>query len=309
MAKARSRTTTRKVKDRWKAKNWYNILAPPSFDNVTVADTLADSPDNLINRVTGVSLADLTNDFRKSHIVLYFQVKSVEENNAHTQFIGHTLTSDYLRRLIRRRRSKIEGVYDITTRDGAQIRVKPFAATDKRIQNSQKKIVRESMKKTITEQATKSTLSEFVNIIIDGKLGSELYKNCKNLYPVKRIEIYKTEVVTQPTVAIADKPKNKKEETEDKKEEKPKKEKKEDKKDTALIETPEEKLEEIKEEIPKEPKEKPVEEEKPKEKTIKEKPKKEKKEEKEKPKAKKTAKTKTTTKKTAEKKKTATKKK
>jgi small subunit ribosomal protein S3Ae len=304
MAKARARTTARKVKDRWKAKNWYNILAPPSFDNVTVADTLADSPDNLINRVTGVSLADLTNDFRKSHIILYFQVKSVEENNAHTQFIGHTLTSDYLRRLIRRRRSKIEGVYDITTRDGAQIRVKPFAATDKRIQNSQKKIVRESMKKTITEQATKSTLSEFVNIIIDGKLGSELYKNCKNLYPVKRIEIYKTEVVTQPTVAIADKPKKKKEETEkieDKKEEKPAKKKEE------------KKTEEIKE-TPKEPKGEPVEEEKlqeKKEKTKEEKPKKEKKEdEKEKPKAKKTVKTKTSAKKaTATKGKTSKKKK
>jgi small subunit ribosomal protein S3Ae len=300
MAKARSRTTTRKVKDRWKAKNWYNILAPPSFDNVTVADTLADSPDNLINRVTGVSLQDLTNDFRKSHIVLYFQIKSVEENNAHTQFIGHTLTSDYLRRLIRRRRSKIEGIYDITTRDGAQIRVKPFAATDKRIQNSQKKIVRESMKKTITEQATKSTLSEFVNIIIDGKLGSELYKNCKNLYPVKRIEIYKTEVIAQPTVIIADKPKKKKEETEkieDKKEEKSTKRKEE------------KKTEEIKE-IPEEPKEKPVEEEKPQEKKEETKEEKPKKEKKEKPKAKTTVKTKTIAKKTTvEKKKTSKKKK
>jgi len=232
MAKARSRTTTRKVKDRWKAKNWYNILAPPSFDNATVADTLADSPDSLINRVTGVSLQDLTNDFRKSHIVLYFQVKNVEENNAHTQFIGHTLTSDYLRRLIRRRRSKIEGVYDVTTRDGALIRVKPFAATDRRIQNSQKKVVRESMKKTITEQASKSTLSELVNIIIDGKLGSELFKNCKNLYPIKRIEIYRTEVITQPTVMISDKPKKKKDEKEkieDKKEKKSEKNKEEKK--------------------------------------------------------------------------------
>jgi len=255
MAKARTRTTARKVKDRWKAKNWYNILAPPSFDNMTVADTLADSPDNLINRVTGVSLQDLTNDFRKSHIVLYFQVKNVEENNAHTQFIGHTLTSDYLRRLIRRRRSKIEGVYDVTTRDGAQIRVKPFAATDKRIQNSQKRVVRESMKKTINEQANKSTLSEFVNIIIDGKLGSELYKNCKNLYPVKRIKIKKTKVITQKTVKIADKPKKKKEETEkieDKKEEKPVKKKEE------------KKTEEVKE-IPEEPKEKLVDKEKPQE--------------------------------------------
>ena len=123
MAKARSRAAARKVKDRWKAKNWYNIQAPPAFDNVTIADTLADSPDNLINRVTGVSLQNLTNDFRKSHITLYFKINKVEETNAFTQFAGHTLTSDYLRRMIKRRRSKIDGVYNVTTRDGAILRV------------------------------------------------------------------------------------------------------------------------------------------------------------------------------------------
>ena len=204
MAKARSRTAARKVKDRWKAKNWYNILAPPAFDSVTVADTLTDNHEKLMNRVTGVSLQDLTNDFRKAHIVLYFKVNRIEENNAHTQFDGHGLTSDYLRRMIRRRRSKIDGVYDVSTRDGATIRVKPFATTDKRIQNSQKRTVRESMKKTLEDEAKKSTLSEFVRNILEGKMGSEIYKNCKTLYPVKRIEIYKTEVISQPTIEIKD---------------------------------------------------------------------------------------------------------
>jgi small subunit ribosomal protein S3Ae len=167
MAKARSRTTARKIKDRWKAKNWYNILAPASFDNVTVADTLSDNPDTLINRVTGVSLQDLTNDFRKSHIILYFKIHKIEDNNAHTQFAGHTLTSDYLRRMIRRRRSKVEGVYDVTTKDGAFLRIKPFATTEKRIQNSQKRVIRESMKKTLEDQAKTNTMYEFIQSIIE----------------------------------------------------------------------------------------------------------------------------------------------
>lgn len=277
MAKARARTTARKVKDRWKAKNWYNVLAPPAFDNITVAETLADAPEGLMNRVTNVSLQDITNDFRKSHITLFFKINKVEETNAHTQFVGHTLTSDYFRRMVRRRKSKIDGVYDVTTRDGAVLRVKPFATTEKRIQNSQKKVVREAMKKTIYNQAGVSTMSEFVKDILDGKIGSEIYKNCKKLYPVKRIEIYKTEVISQPTVMIKDE-KPKKEEPEETKEKKPKKEKK-----TEEVKEPEKK-----EEKPEEPK---TEEEKPEEK---------------KPKAKKTAKKAT---KTAAKKKTVTKKK
>ncbi len=205
MAKARSRTAARKIKDKWKAKTWYNILAPSSFDKITIADTLSDNPNKLINRVTEVSLQDLTNDFRKSHIKLFFKINKIEDTNALTQFIGHELTSDYLRRMIRRKRSKIDGVYDVTTRDGAVIRVKPFATTDKRIQNSQRKVVRETMKQTIYNQSKTSTLSEFIQFIIDGKLGSEVYKKCKKLYPVKRVEVNKTQVLKSPTIQIEDK--------------------------------------------------------------------------------------------------------
>ncbi len=310
MAKARSRAAARKVKDRWKAKIWYNILAPPAFDNVTVSDTLADKPDNLLGRVTAVSLQDLTGDFRKSHIKLFFKVHKVEESNAMTQFTGHTLTSDYLRRMIRRRRSKIDGVYDVSTRDGAVIRVKPFATTDKRVQNSQKKIVREAMSKTLSDSAKNSTLSEFVRDTIDGKTGSAIYKNCKKLYPVKRVEIHKTEVISQPTIMIEDKKPEVTEQPEEPaeiKEKKPKKEKAEktDKEvkepETKEEPTPEiekpietvEESEEIKEE-PKQEEEMPSEPEKTENKPDKPvKPK---------PKDKKTPVTKTTTKKAAAKK-------
>jgi small subunit ribosomal protein S3Ae len=294
MAKARSRAAARKVKDRWKAKKWYNVIAPPAFDSVTIADTMTDNPDNLINRVTGISLQDLTNDFRKSHIILNFKINKVEEDKAHTQFSGHTLTSDYLRRMIRRRRSKIEGVYDVNTRDGAVIRVKPFATTDKRIQNSQRKVVREAMKKTISNQAKDSTLSEFMKNILDGRMGSEIYKNCKKLYPVKRIEIHKTEVISNPTIVIEEKKPKKEEKKETKEPEKIEKKPKEEKK-----------TKEVKETKSKE-KELPKKEKKP------EKPKTEKKQTKKtsKPKktTKKTEKKQTTTKKKTTKKKTGTKK-
>jgi small subunit ribosomal protein S3Ae len=253
MAKARSRAATRKIKDRWKSKNWYNVIATPAFDNATIATTLTDNPENMINRVTGVSLQDLTNDFRKSHLTLFFKINKVNESNAFTQFDGHTLTSDYVRRSIRRRRSKIDGVYDVTTRDGAVIRVKVFATTDKRIRNSQKKIVRDAMKKTMSDQAIKITFSEFVKNILDGKVGSDIYLNCKKLYPVKRIEIFKTEVISQPTIRIEEK-KQKKEEKEESIESK-KTEKKEKKKEEPKESKKAEKKEKKKEE-PKETKEK-----------------------------------------------------
>jgi len=314
MAKARSRQAARRVKDRWKAKNWYNIIAPPSFDNITIADTLTDNPDKLINRVASISLQDMTNDFRKGHIKLFFKVKKIEENKALTQYEGHTLTSDYLRRMVRRRRSKIEGVYDVNTLDGAIVRIKPFATTDKRIQNSQKRVVRDAMKKTIAQEAKKATLYDFIKKIIDGKLGSDIYKNCKTLYPVKRIEIYKTKVIRQPTVEmeVKKKPEKKTEEKEEQVEEKKtkkdtkKKEKKEDKETKESKGKEDKSEEEVKEPEETEEKENPKQEVKeskePEEKKEKSKET-EKKEKKEKPKVEKTEKkeTKKETKKTEEK--------
>lgn len=204
MAKARARTTSRKVKDRWKAKNWYTILAPSLFNNVPVAETLAETPESLIGRVTEVSLQDITNDFRKSHIKLLFSIDKIEQNTAHTQLKGHLLTSDYLRRMIRRRKSRVDGVFDVETRDGALLRVKPFAIAEKRIQSSQKKLIRNVMNDVITKEGKAKTLNSFIKDCLDGKTGSEIYKHCKIYYPVKRIEVNKTEIIRLPTVIIED---------------------------------------------------------------------------------------------------------
>jgi len=282
MAKARARTTSRKVKDRWKAKNWYQILAPSLFNNVPVAETLAESPNSLIGRVTEVSLQDLTNDFRKSHIKLLFTVDKVEQNTAHTQLKGHVLTSDYLRRMTRRRKSRVDGVFDVETRDGALLRVKPFAIAEKRIQSSQKKLIRNVMKVVISKEGKTKTLNAFIKDCLDGKIGSEIYKNCKVYYPVKRIEVNKTEIIRLPTVIIED------EKPAEKKEEEPKEPIKEEPEVPSEEEITEEKPAE--EELPKEEKETPAEETvKPKKKT----------------KAKTTTKKKTTAKKTTKKKKEA----
>ncbi len=217
MTKARSRSTAKKVKDKWKSKGWYQILAPTLFDKIPVAEALADKPASLVGRITELSLQDITNDFRKSHIKLFFKVYKVEESVAHTQLEGHTLTSDYVRRMIRRRKSRIDGVFDITTRDNAFLRVKPFATTEKRIQSSQKKMIREVMKKTIADEGKAKTLNEFIRDALDGKIGSEIYKNCKHLYPVKRIEIAKTDIMRQPTIEIEEtKPVAKQEQPEEK---------------------------------------------------------------------------------------------
>ena len=107
MAKKASRADARKVKDRWKAKTWYDIYTPAIFGSTVIGETLADSPEKLDGRVTQITLQDITGDFSQMHVKLHFQIDRIVGLDAHTSFVGHDLTSDYIRRLTRRKHSKI----------------------------------------------------------------------------------------------------------------------------------------------------------------------------------------------------------
>jgi small subunit ribosomal protein S3Ae len=200
--KAVSRTVAKKVKDKWRSKRWYKIKAPNMFKGLEIAETLTDEPEKLIGRISEVTLQDLTGDFSKMHIKLHFKIHSYKNDMAYTKFVGHDLTSDYIRRQTRRKRSKMDGVYDVNTKDGYKIRVKPMAITEKRIQTSQQHAIRQVMEQEITTAAENSVLSEFVRQMVSGDLSSQIFKSSKHVYPIKRIEIRKSQILTEPDIPL-----------------------------------------------------------------------------------------------------------
>src|SRR3990172_1783083 len=153
MAEKKSRAAARKIKDKWKAKVWYNLLAPEMFNKQLLGETPTDTPDKLIGRITEVTVQDLTGDFSKMHIKLAFRVSHVQGQDALTQFVGHDMTSDYIRRLTRRKRTRTDLTVDVTTKDNWKIRVKPMAITDRRIQTSKQRVIRAIMAKTVAATA------------------------------------------------------------------------------------------------------------------------------------------------------------
>jgi len=196
-AKKATRTTTKKLKDKWRAKQWYTIHAPDIFDNREVPATPADDPSKLNNRIVEVTMQELTQDFGKSHIKLKFKIIRIAGFEAYTDFVGHEFTTDYIRRLTRRRRTKIDGVFDVTTKDGYRIRVKPMAIAEHRIQSSQKSAIRHLMKDVVLDAANKRRMGEFVHDMITGDISRGIFRNCKHIYRLKRIDIRRSEILGQ----------------------------------------------------------------------------------------------------------------
>src|ERR1041385_5284309 len=206
MALARARTQARRIKDRWKSKQWYKITAPAAFSNAVLAETLADEPEKLQGRTVEATLHELTGDMKQMHVKLYFQVREVQDLNARTEFVGHNMTSDYTRRLVRRGNTRIPLVLDLTTKDGSRIRVKPFAVTDRRCQTTQGQQMRRVMAQILTEAAEKNTLAGFLGDILVGDLNNRMFNAVRKVHPVRRVEIAKSEILTAPTITTDETP-------------------------------------------------------------------------------------------------------
>lgn len=193
--KAKAVAAARKMKDRWRAKQWYRIMAPEMFNMALLGETPTDNPDSLMGRTMEATVQDLTGDFSRMHIKLKFKVHDVRGLDAHTLFVGHDLTSDYVRRQTRRRRSKTDAVVEVTTKDGWKIKVKPMAVSEQRIQSSQETAIRHIMEEVIATSATQNTVSEFVRLMVNGDLAKTISDKGKVIVPLKRIEIRKSEVL------------------------------------------------------------------------------------------------------------------
>jgi small subunit ribosomal protein S3Ae len=189
--KAKGRAT----KDKWKSKNWYNVMAPDMFNRQKVAETLTDEPDKLVGRIAEVTVQDINGDFSKMHIKLRFKVNDVRGTEAHTYFVGHDMSSDYVRRMTRRRKSKIDMVVDVKTRDDYIIRLKPLAISGNRVRSSQQSEIRHILENMLTEFCTSRPLDEIVKAIISGQLAKTAAAACKPIHPLQRVEIHKSEIL------------------------------------------------------------------------------------------------------------------
>ena len=201
MAEKKSRAAARKIKDKWKAKVWYNLLAPDMFNKQALGETPTDDPGKLVGRITEVTVQDLTGDFSKMHIKLAFRVSQVQGQDALTQFVGHDMTSDYIRRLTRRKRTRTDLTVDVVTKDGWNVRVKPMAITDRRIQTAKQRVIRTIMTKMVVDVAAKQSIGEFVKGIISGDLAKTIALACKPIHPVSRVEVRKSEVWSMGEIA------------------------------------------------------------------------------------------------------------
>jgi small subunit ribosomal protein S3Ae len=175
------------------------VIAPSFFGNIELGSIPAQEEQMLIGRVVEATLYDITGDFSHHYLKMFFQIHKIEGKTARTLFKGHEYSRDYLRSLVLRRTTKVDGLFNLATKDGFKLRISVSALTLSRIKTSQEKIIREMMEKTIRDKAANLTMDQFVQEMVLGKIASDIYNQAKLVAPLRHVGIRKSKLIAPPS--------------------------------------------------------------------------------------------------------------
>ena len=192
----------RRIQDKWRMKDWYDVNSPSYFGGKLIASVPANSADDMLGRIIGVTLYDITEDISQYHIKLNFQVVRLQDHVAQTIFKGHEYTGDYLRSLVRRGSTRIDAIVNITTKDDFRLRVSVVAFSVLRVRQSQILNVRRIIREIVAEKAASLLFEQFVQEAVLGKIASDIYNEAKKIIPLRHVGIRKSKLVSPPPEAI-----------------------------------------------------------------------------------------------------------
>ena len=207
MAKsAKSRLAARKQRDKWRAKRWFTVRAPRNpWSYRNIGETLAEEDSMLTGRVYEMMQNELDGDFSKMHVKVKFQITHTIGSDAITEFIGHEVAKDHIRRQVRRARSKVDDTVDVVTEDGFYIRIKPIIITHRTAKSSQKQEMRARARDAILKMGATSTWVSVQKSIMDGTLENAIKDSISSIHPVRAVMLRKSQLI-QSGVTVDDGP-------------------------------------------------------------------------------------------------------
>jgi small subunit ribosomal protein S3Ae len=178
----------------WKAKSWFKVHTPDNLGKAYIGDTIANDAESVVGRIMTATLGEIVNDYAKQHVKMSFKIATVTGDAAYTEFVGHEVTRDYLRSLVKRRSSRIDCIVPVTTKDNKKVRLTICCYTFARANISQEHALRSAITQAIAVQAQAWDLNTLLNGIVSGEISRDLFKAIKTIYPTRRVEVIKSKV-------------------------------------------------------------------------------------------------------------------
>ncbi len=192
----------RRVQDKWRMKEWYNIVSPAYFGGVNLGTTPGSDVNNLLGRIVETSLYDITGDFAQQYLKLYFKVINIVGTEAQTMFSGHEYSRDYLRSLVRRGSTRVDAILNAKTVDNYVVRLSVVIMPIGRLNAGQIEYLRKIVRDIVAEKAKNLAFDQLVQEAVLGKIASDIYNVAKKITPLRHVGVRKSKLLSYPEKPI-----------------------------------------------------------------------------------------------------------
>ena len=178
-----------------KKKRWVAIIAPKLFNDQLLGESFVEEPANLVGRCVSVSLMVLTGDPQKQNVSVSFKIVGVQNDMVTTELTGYRLLPAAAKKMMRRKRNKIEDSFIVESADKKIIRVKPLIVTRGNTTGSVLATMQKLERAFIAKVISQSDIDTLIRDVVQKKLQSSLSQLLRRLYPVGACEIRMLEVI------------------------------------------------------------------------------------------------------------------
>ena len=187
---------TRKIKDKWKEKKWVHVIAPDSFNNVTLGYVPITNDEGAKGRILEVTLWDiLKGDPSQHNYKIFFQIENVVDDKAKTIFKKFEYSKEFLRSLVRRGSSKVNFVIDVETKDRYVFRIKVLALTHRQLNTSRQHQLRLIARDIIEKTIPSMDIDAFVQAKSYGKINSDIMSAAKKVIKLRHVGLEKVKLI------------------------------------------------------------------------------------------------------------------
>lgn len=179
-------------------KKWFTVIAPDYLGGKTVCQLVTHDPRDLIGRTISLLLSELTDDPSHTTIKIRFKIIGLNGETAITDFWGCELDRDFIRSLLRKGSSRVDMIFEATTKDGYRMRITVLAITRYKASQLQKKKMRKAMMNVILNKCGKLNYAQFVQELVFGKVESDLYNEVKKFHRIKLAGVKKMKLLEAP---------------------------------------------------------------------------------------------------------------
>lgn len=190
MAKMKKKTG---IKAKKKKKLWFKVLSPEVFGKKEIGEITAYDGKDLLGRTIELSSRDVGSRENAKKVV--FKITKVQGETAETQVVRTFLLDNSVQRKSRKIKEKLENVFFVTLKSGEKMKFKIMLNTTSHISGPTKSALINALPGLVENELQKKTPSDILAAGYTTRLGQELKKNLKSIYPVSSVYVWKVSLV------------------------------------------------------------------------------------------------------------------